>query len=90
MVLSLAGVSTSFLPAAVQAPSSTRAAPRRLQATTPTVADSDAEAFQRITLARRATKHFDRRAVPEDLLKKVVPRPLHAQCLREPDLVSHS
>lgn len=71
--LSLSGVSTSFLPAAVQPPSSARAAPQRLQATTPAVVGSDAEAFERITLARRATKHFDRRAVPEDVLKKVMP-----------------
>ncbi|CAN0403000.1 unnamed protein product, partial [Ectocarpus fasciculatus] len=36
-------------------------------------ADSDAEAFERVTLARRSTQHFDRRRpVPDDVLKKVV------------------
>lgn len=36
-------------------------------------ADSDAEAFERVTLARRSTKHFDRRRpVPDDVLKKVM------------------
>eukprot|EP00752_Nemacystus_decipiens_P012639 g11194.t1 len=70
--LSLSGISTSFLPAAVQPPAGMRTATPRLKATSPTVVDSDAEAFERITLARRATKHFDRRAVPEDVLKKVL------------------
>lgn len=84
VLLSLSGVSNSFLRTAVQAPGSPRAAPQRLQATTPTVVDSDAEAFERITLARRATKHFDRRGVPEDVLKKVALRPPQALSLTEP------
>ncbi|CAM9860003.1 unnamed protein product [Pylaiella littoralis] len=44
----------------------------------PVVVDGDAEAFERITLARRATKHFDRRAVPDDVLKKVLALVLRA------------
>ncbi|CAM9593041.1 unnamed protein product [Ectocarpus fasciculatus] len=42
-------------------------------------ADSDAEAFERVTLARRSTKHFDRRRpVPDDVLKKVLALVLRA------------
>lgn len=56
------------MPAAVKAPGSGYKA---LLAMTTKVADSDADAFQRITLARRATKHFEQRAVPDEILKKV-------------------
>ena len=68
--LAVSGFSSSFKPNVIRA---TRpAAPKALLATTtPAVVDSDAEAFERITLARRATKHFERRAVPDELLKKV-------------------
>ncbi|CAM9616606.1 unnamed protein product [Scytosiphon promiscuus] len=39
----------------------------------------DADAFERITLARRSTKRFDRRrAVPDDVLKKVLALALRA------------
>lgn len=80
VLLGVSGLASSFRTAAVKGPTS---APKALLAVTPTVADSDAEAFKRITLARRATKHFERRAVPDEVLKKVssvCPRDL--RCMR--------
>lgn len=68
MFLAISGFSSSFKPAFIKA---TRPVSKALQATTTPVIDSDAEAFERITLARRSTKHFERRAVPDELLKKV-------------------
>lgn len=74
---SIVRLSAAFLPAAVlpQAARTAAAGSAALRATTPTVVEGDAEAFERITLARRATKHFDRRAVPDDVLKKVMLHP---------------
>lgn len=60
-------LSSSFRPASVRV----LRAQRTPLATYSRVVDSDAEAFERITLARRATKHFERRAVPDEILKKV-------------------
>lgn len=39
------------------------------------VMEGDSEAFERITLARCATKFFDEKPVPEDVLKQVIHRP---------------
>lgn len=46
-------------------------------ATRATIMEGDSEAFERITLARCATKFFDKKQVPEDILKQVIP-----SCLR--------
>jgi len=86
---SIVRLSAAFLPAAVQPPATrTAAGAAALRAATPTVVEGDAEAFERITLARRATKHFDRRAVPDDVLKKVIiqPPPAHRPVALDLDL----
>ena len=80
MLLAISGFSSSFKPACIIA---TRSVSKALQATTTPVVDSDAEAFERITLARRSTKHFERRAVPDELLKKV-------WSLRRPRYLDHA
>ncbi|CAM9092527.1 unnamed protein product [Ascophyllum nodosum] len=71
VLLSALGVSCSFEPAVARG---LRLAPARPLAKVPKVGvrDSDAGAFERITLARRATKRFERRPVPDVVLKKVL------------------
>lgn len=70
VLLAISAVSSSFTPGGIVAP---RAALTEPPAMVAKVSEGDAETFERITLARRATKLFERRAVPDDVLKKVRP-----------------
>lgn len=65
--LAICCVASCFRPAAIRP----RGPLVKALTATARVVDGDADAFERITLARRATKHFDGREVPDEVLKKV-------------------
>lgn len=70
VLLSLVRLSNSFSPDIIGRPRASPMGPLPMTKKVE-VLESDADAFERITLARRATKRFEPRSVPDDLLRKV-------------------
>lgn len=69
-LLSLVRLSNSFSPDIIGRPRASLVGPLAMPKKVE-VLISDADAFERVTLARRATKRFEPRRVPDDLLRKV-------------------